>query len=604
MVDIGNPGRATLAAAGLVLAAAAPAWAGTAERVPAGRHPSPVDASQAPSRIKAAISDDFVTGLVVAPALGTYNAKNTATFALTFSGVVEACPDDWRVGVDVLKSADGDPANDNDYVIDAVPGGIELIRSPPGCPSGQFFQFFQKGVTPFVNLPDAWKPGGLGRLRVVARRRDGSRSVPLEVFDRDQHAPANPTLIVLADSTPDPTHPQGLNPRTPDYLSANKSPPLFAPGDQRQKMATVDYYKNVGTNSDGTGGSIWDALPTVQAFSQRYFNRCSQPNVKAAATYFNDGDLGIGRGMHCVYRACTDELACYVENFGRPDGTAVFNDSGQARLAWARGHPFATVAMVERGRMGPDAANRVFFVVYAGRGPAVGRVDLCDPTKGLLCRAQLDDKGFNTFIPGNCVQCHGINATYDETSPPKLKNAIFLPFDLDSFRYFNSQPGSQLSRKSQEPEFRKLNRMVVEHSSLGEKIPEAKRLVKHTWYGDDLVNGTFNGSRVPDGWSDSVAHEQLYRKFVAVGCRTCHVSFVPPAGGQAPLQFATADDFLPLAAAAKNLVCRADPPRLHFMPAAEQTLRQLWKSDGRAQLFGQVPGPLRGDCGVLPAASP
>src|SRR4051794_32241131 len=56
MVDIGNPGRATLAAAGLVLAAAAPAWAGTAERVPAGRHPSPVDASQAPSRIKAAIS--------------------------------------------------------------------------------------------------------------------------------------------------------------------------------------------------------------------------------------------------------------------------------------------------------------------------------------------------------------------------------------------------------------------------------------------------------------------------------------------------------------------------------------------------------------------
>jgi len=33
MVDIGNPGRAALAAAGLALAAAAPAWAGTTELV-------------------------------------------------------------------------------------------------------------------------------------------------------------------------------------------------------------------------------------------------------------------------------------------------------------------------------------------------------------------------------------------------------------------------------------------------------------------------------------------------------------------------------------------------------------------------------------------
>src|SRR3954470_10465923 len=38
MIDIGSPRRAALAAAGLALAATAPAWAGTTERVNVGPH--------------------------------------------------------------------------------------------------------------------------------------------------------------------------------------------------------------------------------------------------------------------------------------------------------------------------------------------------------------------------------------------------------------------------------------------------------------------------------------------------------------------------------------------------------------------------------------
>ncbi len=50
--------------------------------------------------------------------------------------------------------------------------------------------------------------------------------------------------------------------------------------------------------------------------------------------------------------------------------------------------------MVSRGQMPANAANKVFFAVY-------------DQTDALADVAQLDNREYNTFIPGNCLVCHG-----------------------------------------------------------------------------------------------------------------------------------------------------------------------------------------------------
>ncbi len=56
------------------------------------------------------------------------------------------------------------------------------------------------------------------------------------------------------------------------------------------------------------------------------------------AIYFNKGDLGIGREMHCSYNACTQETACYVRNYGKPGinrffATTVVKDRDSSKLA-------------------------------------------------------------------------------------------------------------------------------------------------------------------------------------------------------------------------------------------------------------------------------
>jgi len=75
--------------------------------------------------------------------------------------------------------------------------------------------------------------------------------------------------------------------------------------------------------------------------------------------------------------------------------------------------------------------------------------------------AQLDSKGYNTFIPGNCMVCHASGGSYRTTSsvtPSSIKevtNAFFLPFDLQAFDFSPNH-----TRPAQEESFRKLNYLV------------------------------------------------------------------------------------------------------------------------------------------------
>jgi hypothetical protein len=370
----------------------------------------------------------------------------------------------------------------------------------------------------------------------------------------------------------------------------------FPPGQlTQQKAATNAYYDQIRTGERGTGLSIRQKVPTLRKFIDHYFRpfECGDIlNEPARVTkYFNYGDLGIGREMHCINRGCTGELACYVRNFvgKRADGKLAFNDMTKAKTALLNNRPFATVAMVERQLMASTAANRVFFVVYL-QNPGTG-----DPASTTLAlTAPLDNKGYNTSIPGNCLQCHGINSRYTAHGAHEVRNAMFLPFDLDSFKYFSTDPASSLSRAKQQAAFRAHNRMVRSFSSLFNS-PDARELIAG-WYGGDMFNGTFNGDFVPGGWQGGTNQRQLYDKTYAIGCRTCHISYVPSATDNRPfLEFST---FAELAQVAKGAMC-GSTGNTRRMPAAEQTLKVLWQSGGRPHYFGQVPGAF-GDCGLTP----
>src|SRR3954447_7104005 len=366
-------GGAALAAGTRLLAGEASGSPLSAEGTP-GSPQRPLQSRGAAVAPALATNPDEIQGHVTLPVVGIVSATNPTTFAFKFSGLVNASPDQWSIAVDVLNPADADPGNETNWVY-----AVTTFRATGGGPD--LFTFSVPGVTPFASLPDAWKPGGLGRMRVVAAMdADPNQWAALPVQDVNGVTPANPTTVVVGDNAPDPTLPPGqtlqsiknpLNPATPNYLSANRQVLWYPPGhDAEQTAATNTYYSQIQTSArgTGTGQSIQEMLPTVQTFVNRYFGpfECSNPlnTPETVAKYFNKGDLGIGRELHCINRACTGELACYVKNFGKADGTPVFNNASQAKKALLQNHPFATVAMVERQLMATNGSNRVFFVAY------------------------------------------------------------------------------------------------------------------------------------------------------------------------------------------------------------------------------------------------
>src|SRR5205814_2098554 len=112
---------------------------------------------------------------------------------------------------------------------------------------------------------------------------------------------------------------------TPDYL--NKGPQL-------NNFENLRYYFRVRTSPDGTGTPISNYNPdnyeyegeslTLEKFKDKYgFNGAASGLVERVdnISYFNQGDLGIGRQMSCSKKLETDETACFVENYGSTDRT-------------------------------------------------------------------------------------------------------------------------------------------------------------------------------------------------------------------------------------------------------------------------------------------
>lgn len=440
---------------------------------------------------------------------------------------------------------------------------------------------------------ETWPEGGTARVKFLATSfTRGNRLLP--VYDGNM-IPGNNEELVLADRAPTPAD---LPPdQSPDYL--NKKP---------REPDTLRYYLSVGTDYQGGGAPIWLSLPTLDAFKRRYFDQaasCSLSRRPAIqATYFNQGDLGVGREMHCVRNECTKETACYVKNYGNPDGTPIFGRMDKASESLLANKPFATVAMVERGAMATGADNKVFFAVYDNQKLAQPQ----NPDSALLrLDAPLDNKAYNKSIPGNCLVCHGIGSRYTPSSKTafdaRVTGAYFLPFDLQSFDFFSTSTSNPLSRTMQEAAFKGLNRLVY-FTDLYFNL-DARELIEG-WYGGAYWPlNTFMANFVPSGWrnpssaTDDAKRKQLYLNVVARSCRTCHITHVDndDPSVPSPLTFGSFQQLSDLAAVAYTDICVT-----HAMPNAEQALKQFWASPARAHFLNRLSLP--NECHVTPRPGP
>jgi len=264
------------------------------------------------------------------------------------------------------------------------------------------------------------------------------------------------------------------------------------------------------------------------------------------AVYYNAGDLGFGREMHC--RKNVADVACYVINHGHgaggpPEQSASAAANNQLNLP--------TVAMVYKAVLNGQP-NDVAFYIF-------------DPAGNRINKVALDGEG-DKYVPYLCLPCHGGN--YDPTAN-SVTDASFLPFDAPSFRY-SAQAGYNLS--DQQEAFRQLNSLVRDTNPTA-LITE----LIDGWYantgGVNTPGSTLDDSFVASGYSGDPG---LYNNVVKHYCRACHTAqsfnLATPAGVSSA-QYAVFTGF--------------------YMPHAQLTNHNFWNSPAPAYLANNQGWSLR-----------
>nr|HEX4313464.1 hypothetical protein [Kofleriaceae bacterium] len=301
------------------------------------------------------------------------------------------------------------------------------------------------------------------------------------------------------------------------------------------------------TGSDGETSAYYAAIaaPTTLAAFQSQFGFGSA--TEAAARYYNAGDLGIGRDMHCVAtQQLAGGVACYVSNYGTFGGS---QDDALAKLE-AAGTPLATVAMVYAPPI--TSPNSVQFMVYT-------------PAGALATHAQLDTVGDNVSIPQNCLNCHGGKSSYD-AGAHAASAARFLAFDPNAFAFPSDDP--TLTLDAQSGQLAALDTLVMQAAPTDTE----SAVISGSWSG-----AAFDAGFVPDAWASSDHDRRVYSDAIAPYCRSCHASVD---GGN--LTFATPDDVRANSQQIVQTMCSTDP---HGMPAAQQTAKRFFASPARALLL-------------------
>lgn len=339
-----------------------------------------------------------------------------------------------------------------------------------------------------------------------------------------------------------------------DYISLRETPRVLFQGNVVADPA-VDYYAAVDPQSTRTTLNAWKS---VNGFNP---NGTAQPGYDPAVstTYFNKGDLELGRHMNCVKKSTTAALACYVTNYGDPAQVVPGpGDNANASLGAAVARdPDALVATVAMEYRPGSALHKVTFFAFDAAGARVTRV-------------VLDSEGAKN-MPGACLSCHGGRF---QSATDSVAGAHFLPFDVDNFSY-SGAAGFTLA--AQQDAFRALNKLI-----LGANPTPAITELVNGWYDSDL--GTAGPDQdtdfVPPGWE---GQETTYQEVVKPYCRGCHVTLDDPAAG-APQIFDinTYDELSAYRFVAQDRVCER-----YDMPHAEVTRKLFWKSPARGHFLGE-----------------
>jgi len=317
---------------------------------------------------------------------------------------------------------------------------------------------------------------------------------------------------------------------------------------------TTAYYKAVGALT------IIEAVDQERGSFGRWLSTNGFGNGETVATYYNRGDLGFGRDMHC--RGTSYGKACYVTNYGTvEDGLDDLANGSALNDALAHSNPGATVAMEWHRDAGPDD-NPVRFFVYSPRSYSCDRF-FCGWRGGGLVDEIALDGGAPQAVPGVCMNCHG--GTFDPGdfwTPARVVGAQFLPFDVESFAYHDDRP-----QWTQEQAFRNLNLLVKETLPVGST----------SW---DLIEGwyaggspTFKGDYIPPGWRGSTEAGDLYKTVYRPYCQMCHT-----AQSNAPKTF---PDFV----AQRGTIAYETSAASTLMPHSEVTFEAFWKSGARDRLI-------------------
>jgi hypothetical protein len=457
------------------------------------------------------------------------------------------------VDVQVLSNSAADPTVDGNWstVTQATPSGPAYYFFPGDQGTSPLYQWDAPTITPFGS--SSWQQGGVARIRAT----NGSNT--LRIFDSNWLSCPNTAntyeefgnqcgsytdYAVLVSPTPTPAD--------------NPAPPagrwLEGVGTDPTPAQTQAYYNLIGAGPSGP-------FATLTQFKSHF----GFPVGETAAAYYNNGDLGIGRQMHC--KVSGSATACYVSNYADFDAQSkpIFGGTPSQQqdaitLAVANGPPVATVAMIYDPTQ-PSGQTVKFIVYQPNNQPQL--------TAALDNHSVHGEPGSSTAIPTNCMACHGGSGSYDPGAN-LVQNAHFLAFDPYSYVY--SATDSTRSQSAMAPTFQALNEMVYNAGATNTTKAFLQALYNSA---SDPNSGTGAvAGAVPSGWSGNWNEKQLYTNVVAPYCRTCHSS------RDDAFSWSTYEGFSALQSDILLQTCVAQD-----MPHAEQAQRNFWGSGARAHLL-------------------